>query len=721
MNRVSIALENCYGIKKLNQGFDFTRHRTFAIYAPNGMMKSSLAQTFEDLIKGVPSKDRIFPDRNSRRSITDEQGFDLTKESLLVIRPYDSEFSHTEKTSTLLVDSELRKEYEQLHLDIGTSKAALLKALKEQSGSKKNLEKEISSAFTTNGNEFDTALCRIKKELQQQKDTPFADIPYDKIFDQRVLSVLEASEVKTALEDYVQRYNELLANSTYFKKGTFDYYNAGQIAKSLADNGFFDAKHTVNLKAGEDLEITTQEQLEEVIANEKDSIIKDQKLRQRFDAVETLLGKNISVRDFRTYIMEHEAFLSQLANIPKFKEDIWKSYLKVHFNLYSEFIEKYEAAETRKSEIEDEAARQQTQWEEVIDMFNNLFFVPFKLGAKNRLQVMLGNERILELEYTYQDGADNASVNKDELMKTLSTGEKKALYILNVMFEIETRKKAGQETLIIVDDIADSFDYQNKYAIIQYLKEVSHNPLFKQIIMTHNFDFFRTISSRFVGYGNCLMTLRNNTGIKLEKASGIRNVFVNDWKKAFFQNPKKKIASIPFLRNLVEYTKGESDPSFITLTSLVHWKNNSTTITNAHLDNIFNVLCGTADASPDPGKSVIDIIFEQAQACSGASTGINLENKVVLSIAIRLRAEQFMVTKINNTRFVARINKTQTQKLFEKYANLFGGEIETLKVLDRVLLITPENIHLNSFMYEPIVDMSDDHLRKLYHDVLALK
>jgi len=29
-----------------------------------------------------------------------------------------------------------------------------------------------------------------------------------------------------------------------------------------------------------------------------------------------------------------------------------------------------------------------------------------------------------------------------------------------------------------------------------------------------------------------------------------------------------------------------------------------------------------------------------------------------------------------------------------------------------VVLMTPENIHLNSFMYEPIIDMSDEHLKR---------
>jgi len=34
--------------------------------------------------------------------------------------------------------------------------------------------------------------------------------------------------------------------------------------------------------------------------------------------------------------------------------------------------------------------------------------------------------------------------------------------------------------------------------------------------------------------------------------------------------------------------------------------------------------------------------------------------------------------------------------------------------------MTPENIHLNSFMYEPIIDMTDEHLKKLYEDVSKL-
>src|SRR5215216_4072827 len=102
MKKLSVGLENCYGIKKLEYKFDFSRERVYAIYAPNGVMKSSLAQTFADLAAGQPSSDRIFPARVSSRIISDEKGRELTRESILVVRPYDAEFGHTEKTSTLL-------------------------------------------------------------------------------------------------------------------------------------------------------------------------------------------------------------------------------------------------------------------------------------------------------------------------------------------------------------------------------------------------------------------------------------------------------------------------------------------------------------------------------------------------------------------------------------------------------------------------------------------
>jgi len=70
---------------------------------------------------------------------------------------------------------------------------------------------------------------------------------------------------------------------------------------------------------------------------------------------------------------------------------------------------------------------------------------------------------------------------------------------------------------------------------------------------------------------------------------------------------------------------------------------------------------------------------------------------------------------------VESIVSNQTQELLAKFKELFINETDAINTIQRVVLMTPENIHLNSFMYEPILDMSDEHLRKLYSSVLALK
>lgn len=721
MKGLKVDLENCYGIKKLQALFDFTQDKSYAIYAPNGSMKSCLAQTFKDVADATASKERIFPARVTTRKITDENNVELPKERVLVLPPYDEVFGNTEKTSTLLVDAKLRKEYEQLNLEIDKSKEMFLKALKEQSRSKKDLEKEISSTFTKSDDAFYRALVRVKDEVLAQQDAPFASIDYDIIFDEKVLAFLETQDFKTAIEEYIKKYNELLAASTYFKKGIFNYYNAATIAKNLADNGFFRAKHSVNLNAEKKLEITSQKQLEELIQKEKECISNDKELRKKFAEIEKLLIKNVNVRGFNAYLEEHEEILPKLANLGSFKEEIFKSYFKVQIELYKGLVDKFQASERRQKEIKDEADKQRTQWESVIEIFNERFYVPFKVIAKNRVSVILGQEPLLNLGFVFDDGSDHVPIEKTALMQVLSTGEKKALYILNIIFEVEVRKKVRQETVFVVDDIADSFDYKNKYAIIEYLKEIAEEPYFTQIILTHNFDFFRTINSRgIVSYSHCLMALKSSKGVMLEQATGIKNVFVNDWKPNFFKIPMKKIASIPFIRNLIEYTKGETDPDFIKLTSLLHWKKDSASIIQEELDAIYNTVFCAKEKSTDGKRPVMDIINNEASACLNAGEGINFENKIVLSIAIRIAAERFMVNKISDPQFVDSIVSNQAPVLFARFKTLFSNEVNAIETIQRVILMTPESIHLNSFMYEPILDMSDEHLRKLYKDVLAL-
>lgn len=381
----------------------------------------------------------------------------------------------------------------------------------------------------------------------------------------------------------------------------------------------------------------------------------------------------------------------------------------------------FKTAEKRKKEIEQQAAAESTQWEHVIDIFNDRFFVPFRLIAINRERVVLGQEKLLQLGFEFEEGADRTPVERGELLEVLSNGEKKALYILNVLFEVETRKSRDRETLFVIDDIADSFDYKNKYAIIQYLKEMAEQPNFRLILLTHNFDFFRTLESRaVVGYDRCFMAQKGETKVVLSKAVGVKNPFINDFKLRFFEDGMKRAACIPFIRNILEYTKGDGDPDYLKLTSLLHWKSDTSSIIQQDLDSIFRGAFGGEDSWPAATDAVVNMVVQEANIALKADEGVNFENKIVLSIAIRLLSESHMVKELSDPDFTDNIQANQTQALFKAYKNRGHGTAETLAVLDAVVLMTPENIHVNSFMYEPIIDMSDAHLRKLYTDVLKL-
>src|SRR5207253_10873404 len=92
-------------------------------------------------------------------------------------------------------------------------------------------------------------------------------------------------------------------------------------------------------------------------------------------------------------------------------------------------------------------------------------------------------------------------------------------------------------------------------------------------------------------------------------AEGVTNIFVKDWKKEFFSDPKKKVASIPFIRNMIEYTRGTTDPEYIKLTSLLHWKESDTgKITIGELDKAFQSIFGGAGKSADAEKPVAQVL-----------------------------------------------------------------------------------------------------------------
>ncbi|WP_440713556.1 hypothetical protein [Gordonia sp. FQ] len=294
MKTLNVVLKNCHGIRSLKATFDFETSSAAAIYAPNGTMKTSFARTFRDLSTSVETKDRMFPDRETCRSVTDENGSDIDSSDVVVVLSYEEEVGPTEETSTLLVNPALRKEYEGLQVDLVNARDELVAAVKAQAGTKQDVAKTVSQVFMHDSDKFFDALVRVSYEVEQMEDARFADLPYDLLLNDKVDAILKSPALQSELEQYVTRLNELLDESAFFSRASFSYYNAANVTKSLGDNGFFAANHSLLLH-GEDTPrvVNSAADLTALITEEKKRITADDALRKKLDAVEKALQKNI--------------------------------------------------------------------------------------------------------------------------------------------------------------------------------------------------------------------------------------------------------------------------------------------------------------------------------------------------------------------------------------------------------------------------------------------
>lgn len=721
MNTLQIDLENCFGIGKFQYTFDFQHENTntFLIYAPNGTMKTSFARTLHSYAlndsKNKP-KDKIYSDRESKYSILFD-GSTADPNLILVVDTEDKTYDSSSKITSFLASRDLKSRYDNIFNELDSVKNPFIAKLKGISRST-DCEKEILLAF--NHSSFFEALLSIENDISNNKNQ--FTFKYNNIFDSKgnVKKFLEKNE--RLLNDYFKRYTELIENSKFFGKhnqANFGTYQAKELLESIKDDSFFLAGHKLKLKNGE--EISASRDLSNLIEQEIISILADSSLKETFEKIDKSIGNNAELRSFKTEIETDNSLLAFLSDYEAFKKKVWISYLHQCSTEYNQLLTTYKNKKAELHAIIEEANQESDVWRSIIETFNNRFFVPFRIEIENQSDIILSlNSPKLKFLYSDSNG-DYIPQEKENLISSLSRGEQRAFFILQLLFDIESRKNNQEKTLIIFDDIAESFDYKNKYAIIEYIRDLNISDKFKILILTHNFDFYRTISSRInLQRKHIFMAVRNpsNREIVLKQGQYTKNIL------SYYLNGINKmkifISFIPFLRNIIEYLDTENSQDYLKLTSCLHLKTDTLNITFQDVFDIANKYMPNKLKPINFGDNKIynEILNISERLSSSQSIDeILLENKIILSICIRLKAEQFI---INNIQLSETIESNQTAVLLDKYKQQNPNKTSEIATLEQVNLMTPENIHVNSFMYEPLIDMSVTHLIKLYKDVKVL-
>ncbi len=725
MNFIDIELKNCFGIGRFHHKFEFKHVNTnsFLIYAPNGTMKTSFAKTL-DLISKNDSKsmpcDSVYSDRTSEYKVYTDNG-EISIESISVVNAENSSYDATDKISSFIASQDLKKKYDKIYSELENQKSEYIKKLKQISQST-DCEIEFINTFSESSKTtFFELLLNTSKELISKPES--YNFRYNDIFDKKgnVKKFLDKNQ--KLLSIYVSKYNELLSRSKFFKssKNSFGTYQANEIVKSTEDNSFFEAGHKFTLN--DNIEIKSTNELKQILENEITSIINDGNLKKSFEQVDKSIGSNAELRSFKTAIEKNNLLLVELEKYDDFRKKIWLNYISSIANETKNLAILYESHKKALEKIIEDAKKEFSIWEEIIRTFNQRFYVPFEIRLVNQEDIVLRRETA-NIEFDYKDRNDSpVTKDKSSILSILSKGEQRAFYILQLLFDIESRKQLNQETLLILDDIADSFDYKNKYAIIEYIKELHCNSIFRLIILTHNFDFYRTVASRLsLDYKAAFMATKNdNREVQLIKGEYRKDIFSHF--KNNISDQKIFVSIIPFVRNLIEYIEDNSSSNYLLLTSCLHVKVDTSTITCADILNLIHKSFPSTinQGIGFGGRFIKDLIYETADLII-LENGINeilLENKITLSVAIRLKAEEYMLRKIPNSSTLE-IDSNQTSELFKFFKKNHSNK-ESISILDRINLMTPENIHVNAFMYEPLIDISVFHLVDLYKKVRALR
>lgn len=728
MQKIKCDLVNCYGIQKLESEFTFSDTSVIAIYAKNGLMKTSLAKTFKKIQdeKRDEIRDEIFDIQGEVKITIDGQG--ITNKDVFVIKSFEASYQSTNLADLLVDESIKEKIAEVLKL-----KSDLLKDLEKASGLKikrvqqgkniRELESEIIEDFNLDGSSILLGL----ELIQGRIDIDCSEIKYSDIFDNTTLGYIKKKGFQENIKEFCKTSNEIYERHGFLKKGIFSLSELKNVEKSLKDNGFFVNDNLVKLFGEE--EIHTAEDFSGVVKRIEQEI----KQSKAFTDIEKDL-KTAKGGVLRRVIENNPDVVQYLkeSKLKDLRRQLWLSYIKDN-TTFSNLKDKWNSLRHEIGGIDPE----NTRWGEALRIFEERFTVPYKMKIANGTSAIMG-ENIPQVEFVFTRDGRQQTISRGELESkdTLSQGEKRSLYLLNIIFDIEKMKKdlAGtdKEVLLIVDDIADSFDYKNKYAIVEYLYEMANCKNFKLIILSHNFDFYRTVTSRF-GLPRCArLHAELDNGEVILREEYYQNNPIDHWKDNMTLT--HVAALIPAVRNLIEYTKGKDNEDYSELTKLLHSKRETSGITFQSLKDIYERCLGRSDfININIDTPIVEAIYEGAERITIENS--LLEYKIILAIAIRHKAEEYMKRKLkeysgqiswgrggsesgSSQEFLDQLEgqKSQTRNLSDAFKQT-ACDNDTMKVIDEVNIMTPENIHLNAFMYEPLVDMDINELINLYQRV----
>lgn len=746
MKSIQIEIKNSYGIVDFKHNFEYKDDTKgsccnfYGLYAQNGTMKSSFAKTLLNHSKGLVVSDEIY---NIPGSCIVSG---IEPENILSYPSYDGRVYLFESATHLVANQEAKDVYAKASKDVieafGKLKSKISEVTKTKGDDSEAVIEDYYRRFVSkekvNSVTLPAVITLLRANLPEIKQgkIQFCDIPLNVFNSDNFRKFITKEKYRGTFGRLVKAYDEMRSSPTYFREG-FDSSSASKLIKALEKSNYFNAKHEVVLRDNEDRatkNINSKEELENYLKTDLDRII--EKYPNLRDALNQLIADfSVGTNGEARRIIEDKSrrdILLFMGDEDRFYKNMWFGYLSGCIEEIENLLKVHDDSKSKIEEALNKADKADTEWKDVNDIFNDRFSsLPYRIDIANKKDTIVEDlvPPIFEFKFRnprnpnmpYMERPDNSG-QLSMLGRVLSNGERKALYLLNIIFDVKKKLKDGVDTLLVLDDVVESFDYRNKYAFFEYLQELaSQNSHLYIISLTHNFDFFRLVYEKLYPKNEKqfrLVISDENNNLSAEEMFDPR-VFGN-YKKDAATDKSAWVTMIPFARNIVEFQYDKTHGDYKELTKALHTISRDVTVGDIqqYLQSIISVTDTPFDESLNIHEA---IILHAKEVATDTSDGFSLKDNLVLAIGTRLCIERYIISLISEEDYRNAVSKERdlTRKLLILYSNNCSDpNKQTLsKMFNKAAAIVDGTIHINSFMYEPLVDVGTWEMKKMFNDI----
>lgn len=698
-----VEMKNAYGIDNLNVNYkgDKILYQSL-IYSRNGTFKTSFSRTLNNLSKGNIDviKDRLTDIPASLKiEFVDENNKLITKDctnrfivfSRELYEKDNMELSNFNQEISLLTIDKDRKE--KLNKLMSNSIRKIIDSLKlKLKSAGLNVDKSIT--LLTNKN-IDTLnindLYQLLGDIKNVEEKDISKVNLKNLF-QKAYDPIDNENFIDSASNYINIFNKRM-NEELFDEN-FNDSNCLNFLDELKKNNYLseEKKRGIVLK-GE--EYFNYDKIEDIFNDAIKNISSEPSVLVANKELIKSMGTSAEAKKLQKEFKDNPILINQLA---LGKKNIIIIALKQQKFEIDEFEKIIVDAKNQYSEIINEAKEKKSEFENALVIYKNRFNPVFDISIINKTESILGeNVPILSFKHNRNKGKN---LSESDLRNILSSGERTALNIISFIVEYEANK--NNNLVLVFDDLVETFDYANRHAFIEYIDDLIKENV-SIIILTHNYEFYRTLERRIPQLEK-LSAYSKDGKVYVEANKSLNN----DIEKVFeITNINQFIYAIPFLREIKIMYKNDTS----LLDNCLHYKEDTKNITIEMIRNLFPKM----QFSDNSEEKYLTLLYQIADNIN-TDNQYDIVSKTILSIACRLKIEEKIIG--NNFKLIEDIDSNQLAQLKEKYKKDLTDDV--LRLIDNVQISTPEFIHCNSFMYEPLVDIDGKYLFDLYDEIKKL-